>query len=44
MVYNIMFKIYKNLYNYLKQMDREKVIKLTPKEEEIFAMLKTYKN
>lgn len=39
-----MFKIYKNLYNYLRVMDKEIAIKLTSEEEKIFKMLKTYRD
>lgn len=39
-----MFKIYKNIYLYLRVMEREGKIKLTPDEEQIFMMLKQYRN
>lgn len=39
-----MFKIYKNLYNYLRVMDKELSLKLTNEEEKIFKMLKTYRD
>lgn len=39
-----MFKIYKNLYYYLRTMDAKGAITLTPNEKQIFDMLKTYRD
>jgi hypothetical protein len=44
MVYNIMLKIYKNIYLYLKGMDKQIAINLTHDEQKIFKMLKQYRD
>lgn len=39
-----MLKIYKNIYYYLRGMDKQFLIKLTPDEQKIFNMLKKYRD
>lgn len=39
-----MLKIYKNLYLYLKRMDKQIFIKVNPDEQKIFMMLKKYRD
>lgn len=39
-----MLRLYKNLYYYLRQMDKQIVIKVNPEEEKIFSMLRQYRD